>query len=105
MIMRLQNLLKCAALSAALVTPLQSEAAPTCMPLEAAQAALLTKFGEVEIWRGLGAGGQVVIEVYQNEDGGWTILQVDANKTACILATGSHGIVTPLQREDEGDPS
>lgn len=72
------------------------EAAPTssCAPYETAVAALGSKFHEAPVARMLADGPNghpgFVIEILASADGEtFTVLGVQANGTACLLATGS----------------
>ena len=59
----------------------------TCGALDVVRQALLDGYGEKPAMRGITAGGNVV-EILMSATGSWTMLHVQPNGVACLMAAG-----------------
>lgn len=50
-------------------------------------------FGEVPIWRGKSINSSTGVTLYHSADGSWTVAFVNAAGIACVIATGTHGVM------------
>jgi hypothetical protein len=70
----------------ALATPAFAQG-PNCAPLDAQLTHLRDNFGETIRVQGLAASGAVML-ITASPAGGWTLLAVTPDNTACVLAAG-----------------
>lgn len=73
--------------------PAPAAAQGRCGPAEGLRGWLAAEHGEARVFAGL-AGGRVV-ELWLAPAGGWTLLAIGPDGTACLLGAGQAGALVP----------
>ena len=99
-------MIRTALLLATLAMPLSvpaSAQAPRslCVPYNQIAEVIRLAFGETIHHRGLRANGGA-LDIYADNDGNWTAVQLFPSGLACVVMAGKHWITIPL--EPEGEP-
>lgn len=78
-----------------LALPIPAAAQQSCAPHDIVVEHLHKTFGERAIWSGLAAPG-ALYELFASPHGSWTIVQLQPNGTACVMAIGEASEILSL---------
>ena len=86
------------AFAAAFLFATTAQADPVCMPRDVLESQLLDAHHERVHASGIATGAQIVMQVWTNPAGNWSIVYNGPNGIACLMSAGTDWAVVPREK-------